>query len=231
MKRLILTCAAALAVIPLAASPAFAAKPNIYHTIASTHASAVVSRADGCSLTEVFVSSSLGMYAAQPGPVNKQGLTGVLVQVTDICGEQGEVQAAAGGGTVLYRAEGQSPTPLVADPRIASASISDVLRGTDSTGEPVTIHLAATWTGVGLLEHSTVQNNSQYPEGNVAAHDNNLRRAATADVSVIVERDGDDVLAVSGTDDGASLEKIRSMCIEVPLPGVTEFLPCFGFPG
>lgn len=231
MKRLILTCAAALAVIPLAASPAFAAKPNIYHTIASTHASAVVSRADGCSLTEVFVSSSLGMYAAQPGPVNKQGLTGVLVQVTDICGEQGEVQAAAGGGTVLYRAEGQSPTPLVADPRIASASISDVLRGTDSTGEPVTIHLAATWTGVGLLEHSTVQNNSQYPEGNVAAHDNNLRRAATADVSVIVERDGDDVLAVSGTDDGASLEKIRSMCIEVPRPGVTEFLPCFGFPG
>lgn len=231
MKRLVLTGGVALAVIPLAATPAFAAKPNIYHTITSTHASAVVSQADGCELTEVFVSSSLGMYAAQPGPVNKQGLTGVLVQVTDTCGEPGEVQAAAGGGTVLYRAEGQSLTPLVADPRLGTASVTDVLSGTDTAGDGVTISLTAVWTGVGPLEHSTEQNNGHYAEDNVAAHDNNLRRDGTAEVSVAVEQGDVEVLTVTGTAVEAQLEQVKSMCIEVPRPGVTEFYPCFGFPG
>lgn len=78
MKRFILAGGVALALMPLLATPAAAAKPNIYHTISSTNGSAVIARTEGCVLTEVFV-SSVAMYAAQPGPVNKQGLTSVFV--------------------------------------------------------------------------------------------------------------------------------------------------------
>lgn len=227
MKRLpILLCSAAS--MALAAAPAGAA-PNIYHTISSTHGSATVTSTSGCEQTEVFVSSSVAMYASQPGPVNKQGLTAVFVRVTDICAAPaGVVTAAAGGdGAVLFQAEGQNMAPLVADPRLSTASVRTDMAGTDGDGNPVTISLSATWTGTGPLEHDTVHTHGNYPdEGNVNATDNNLRRAATADVSVTV-----DGMTVGGTDPGALLEQVKSRCIEVARPGVEEFFPCFGFPG
>ncbi|SDB79776.1 hypothetical protein GA0111570_10145 [Raineyella antarctica] len=237
MKRLFLASGVALALVPLLAPPAMAAKPNIYHTISSTHGSAVVSRVEGCELTEVFVSSSAAMYAAQPGPVNKQGLTSVFVRVTDTCasaraGARAAAvrPAAAGGGAVLFSAEGQNMAPLVADSRLTKASVSDVIKGTDDQENPVTITLHASWTGTGPLEHTTVRTGDHYADGNVSAHDNNLRRDAVAEVSVTVTGEGTD-LSVTGTDQTAVLERVKSMCIEVPRPGVTEFYPCFGFPG
>lgn len=237
MKRMVLECAAALALLPLVAAPAAAARPNIYHTITSTHAGAtiiIISDDDVCEQTEVYLSSSDAMYAAQPGPVNKQGLTGVLVQVVDTCAtppeEPGEVTPAAAGG-ILYRAEAQSETRLVADPRLNEASVSDVMTGTDDEENEVTIQLDAVWTGTGPLEHSTPRNINHYPEGNVIATENNLYRAAVAQVSVSVELEGEPVLSVVGTDQNATLQKLKGKCIEVPRPGVTEFYPCFGFPG
>ncbi|TPV48619.1 hypothetical protein FJ661_18365 [Pseudarthrobacter phenanthrenivorans] len=228
MKRLLMgLCTAAMVGLP--ATPAGAAPPNIYHTISNTHGFAHVVNTTGCEQTEVFVSSMAAMYAAQPGPVNKQGLTAVSVRITDICAQPaGDIGAAAAGGVVLFQADGQNLTPLLADPRLTTASITTEMPGTDGSGNAVTISLAATWTGKGPLEHSTVHNHVHYPgEGNVSATDNNLSRAATASVSVAV-----DGLAISGTDSSeALLTRTKSRCIEVARPGVEEFFPCFGFPG
>lgn len=227
MKRLLIGLSAA-AMLVLTAAPAGAA-PNIYHTISSSHGSATVVDTVGCEQTEVFVSSSVAMFAAQPGPVNKQGLTGVFVRVTDVCAEvPGEIGAAAGGGgVVLFQADGQNLAPLVVDPRLTTASITTEVSGTDGDGNPVSIRLSASWTGTGPLQHDTVSSHENIPGvGNVNSTDNNLRRAATASVSVTVNG-----LAAAGTDSNALLEKVKARCIEIARPGVEEFFPCFGFPG
>lgn len=223
MKRLA-ALLAAIALLPLAAPPA-GAQPNIYHTIHSSHGSASVDRTNGCERVEIFVSSSVSAFAAQPGPVNKQGLTGAFVRISDVCAAA--AAAPAPGGSVVFQADGQNLAPLVVDPRLHSASIVTDLPGTDGDGTPVTIHLAASWTGVGPLEHSTVSSHENIPgTGNVSAADNNLRRAALATVNIQVGPH-----SVSGTDPGAVLERVKSHCIEVARPGVEEFFPCFGFPG
>jgi hypothetical protein len=222
MKRLAAVLAA-LALLPLTAPPA-GAQPNIYHTIQSSHGSANVDQTNGCERVEIFVSSSVSAFASQPGPVNKQGLTAVFVRISDVC-----VAAAAAppGSSVVFQADGQNFAPLTVDPRLQSASIVTDLPGTDGDGTPVTIHLAASWTGVGPLEHSTVSSHGNFPEtGNVSSADNNLRRAAVAAVNVRVGQH-----SVSGTDPAAVLERVKSHCIEVARPGVEEFFPCFGFPG
>ncbi|MDQ0095152.1 hypothetical protein [Paeniglutamicibacter psychrophenolicus] len=220
MKRS-LAVVAVLALVPLGAGPA-AAAPNIYHVISSTHGGAYVAVEDGCELTEVFLSSSVGMFAAQPGPVNKQGLTDVGVRITDTCGP---VSAAAGGGGVVMF-EARNMAKLVADPRLRNASVSTTMEGTDADGNPVTMELDAAWIGTGELEHTVISNPDHFPEGNVVAVDNNLRRDAVADISVKVAG-----RSVSGTDPAASLELVKANCVEVARPGVEGFFPCFGFPG
>lgn len=222
MKRL-LAGVAVLALAPLGAGPAVAA-PNIYHTISSIHGGAYLAVPDGCELTEVFLSSSVAKYAAQPGPVNKQGLTSVFVRVTDTCAAV--AAAAGGGGSVVFEAEAQNMAALVADTRLRHASVSTTMEGTDADGNPVTVELDATWTGTGELEHTTLSSHDHFPEGNVVAVDNNLRRDALAQVSVSVAG-----RSVSGTDPAASLELVKANCVEVARPGVEGFFPCFGFPG
>lgn len=227
MQRL-LTGLSTAALVAMAAVPAGAA-PNIYHTISSSHGSTTVVDTVGCEQTEIFVSSSAAMYASQPGPVNKQGLTGVFVRITDICaGAPAGISAAAGGGgVVLFQADGQNSAPLVVDPRLTAASITTDLAGTDGEGNPVTISLSASWTGTGPLEHDTISSHENVPGlGNISSTDNNLRRAATAHVSVTVNG-----LTAAGTDSYALLEQVKARCIEIARPGVEEFFPCFGFPG
>ena len=218
MKRLFIGLSTA-AMVALGAAPAGAA-PNIYHTISSSHGSAAVVETVGCARTEIFVSSMAGMFAAQPGPVNKQGLTSVFVRISDIC-------AAPGRGVVLFEADGMNFAPLDVDSRLTSASITTDLAGTDGDGNPVTISLSASWTGTGPLEHDTLSSHENIRGvGNVNSVDNNLRRAATATVSVTVNG-----LTAAGTDSNAVLEQVKARCIEVARPGVEEFFPCFGFPG
>ena len=221
MKRS-LAVVAVLALAPLGADPV-AAAPNIYHVISSTHGGAYVAVEDGCELTEVFLSSSVGMFAAQPGPVNKQGLTDVGVRISDTCGP---VSAAAGGGGGAVMFEARNMAKLVADPRLRHASVSTTMEGTDSDGNPVTVELDAAWIGTGELEHTTLSDATHFPEGNVVAVDNNLRRDAVAQVSVKVAGH-----SVSGSDPEATLELVKANCVEVARPGVEEFFPCFGFPG
>jgi hypothetical protein len=231
MKRAYAAAAVALPLVlaPLVAAPAGAAQPRIYHTISSTHGSATLAVTQGCELTEVYVSSSTAMYAAQPGPVGKQGLTAVYVRVTDECASSPALAvapAAGGGGSVVFEADVQNGAPLVVDPRLTKASVTTDLPGTDGNGEPVMVHLAATWTGTGPLEHSTVSTHTHFDDGNVSANDNNLRREATASVAVQVAG-----RSVSGQTSDALLEQVKSHCIEVPRPGAVDFYPCFGFPG
>lgn len=218
MKRLLIgLCTAAM--VALTAPPAGAA-PNSYHTISSSHGSAAVVETVGCERTEIFVSSMVAMFAAQPGPVNKQGLTSVFVRITDVC-------AAPGRGVVLFQADGQNLAPLEVRPRLTAASITTELAGTDGDGNPVTISLSASWTGTGPLEHDTLSSHENIPGvGNVNSTDNNLRRVATASVSVTVNG-----LTVAGTDSEAVLEQVKARCIEIARPGVEGFFPCFGFPG
>jgi hypothetical protein len=231
MKRACAIAAAValpLALGPLVAAPAGAAQPRIYHTISSTIGSATLGVEQGCELSEVFVSSSKAMYAAQPGPVGKQGLTAVFVRVTDICSSSRGLAAApaAGGGTVLFEADVQNRAPLVVDARLTRASVTTDLPGTDANGDPVTVHLVASWTGTGPLEHRTVSTQTHSGDGNVSANDNNLRRAAVASVSVKVAG-----RTITGRTDDAGLEQVKSHCVEVPRPGAVDFYPCFGFPG
>jgi hypothetical protein len=232
MKRALAVAAvlaAPLLLTPLTTGSAGAAQPRIYHTVGSTSASATLSSTTGCELTEVFVSSSKGMYAAQPGPVGKQGLTGVFVRVSDACSEGSGVTAAAGGGAggpVLFEADAQNGAPLVVDPRLTRASVTTDLSGTDGDGHPVTVHLVAAWTGTGPLEHTTESSRTHYGDGNVSSTSNDLRGAASAQVSVRVAG-----RSASGTTTDAVIEQTKWHCIEVPRPGVEGFFPCFGFPG
>jgi len=226
MKRVLMGLSTA-AMLAVGAAPAGAA-PNIYHTISSTHADAEVVQTAGCEQTQIFVSSSVAKYASQPGPVNKQGLTAVFVRVTDLCAAAPtRAGTASAGGAVLFQADGQNFAPLVVDPRLTTASINTQLPGTDGNGNPVTISVSASWTAIGPLQHETSNIHNTYPgEGNVNATDNNLRRAAMADVTVTVEG-----RTASGTDSEAVLEQVKSRCIEVARPGAEGFYPCFGFPG
>lgn len=235
MKRIVLAGLTALVIAPLAALPATAGPPRHYHTISATHGFAVVTeQLDECLVGEVFVSSSIGKYASQPGPVNKQGLTGVFVRISDTCGEpEVGVKAGGGGGAAVLEADGQNMAPLVVDSRLRAASVHTTIAAQDGDGQPVTIHLDATWTGIGELEHTTAVTHENYRgEGVVNSTANDLRRVAEAEVSVVV-----DGWSVSGFDPGqnaggnAVLEQSKSRCIEVPRPGVEGFYPCFGFPG
>ena len=233
MKRLVASAVASCGLAVLGALPAPAAPPRMYHTIVSSHGFALLQETAGCERTEVYVSSSVAMYAAQPGPVGKQGLTAVLVRVTDVCAASsrapgsGAVAAAAGGGPpVLFEADGQNGARLVTDNRLRGASVTTDIPATDGDGDPVTIHLHAVWTAVGPLEHTTTHTHANLGDGNVSSTANDLRRPVTAEVSVSVAG-----RAASGRASEATLEQTRSHCIEVPRPGVEGFFPCFGFPG
>ncbi|MDE9364056.1 hypothetical protein PZ938_00410 [Luteipulveratus sp. YIM 133132] len=228
MNRLLTTMVASAGLALATATPAIAAQPRIYHTITSSHADAVLDRTDGCERTEVFVSSSVAMYAAQPGPVNKQGLTGVFVRVTDACARTTAAAPAAGGGggTVVFQADGQNRAALVTDNRLRSAQLRTTIAATDANGDPVSIALSATWTATGPLEHTTNHSHDHFDDGNVNATSNELNRPVSATVSVTFAG-----RSASGEATDATLTQTKSRCIEVPRPGAEEFYPCFGFPG
>ena len=220
MRRLVF--AGVLALPFLVTAPASAAQPRIYHTITASLAQAEVSRTVGCVQMDAIVSSTVAMYAGQPGPVNKQGFTDVFVRVTDAC----SVTAAAGGGPVIAEYEGSAAVPLRVDPRLRRASVSAAMQDRDTS---VPISVTVSWTGVGDLEHTTSHIHELFRgEGVVSSSANDLRRQAVATLSLHVG----DVVALQDVEAGnAFMEQTKARCIEVPRPGVEGFFPCFGIPG
>lgn len=232
MRRALSAALAAGAIVLFTASGAAAGtSPRNYHTITSTHGYAAATHVVGCEQADVFVSSSVAMYAAQPGPVGKQGLTALYVRITDICSQQvlpTAVKPAAGGGgdTVILEVDLQNGARLMVDPRLNTASVTTRLTGTDAEGNSVTVDLTAHWTATGPLQHTTNRTHVLFPgEGVVTSTANDLRRPAEAHVTVTI---GSRTIAATTTD--ANLEQTKSHCIEVPRPGVEGFYPCFGFP-
>ena len=239
MKRALSVALAAGAIVLLTASGLFTASgaaagtsPRNYPTIPSTHGFAAATQVVGCEQADVFVSSSVAMYAAQPGPVGKQGLTALYVRITDICSQQVpptavKPAAGGGGGTVILEVDLQNGARLMVDPRLNTASVTTRLTGTDAEGNSVTVDLTAHWTATGPLQHTTDRTHVLYPgEGVVTSTANDLRRPAEAQVTVTI---GSRTITATTTD--ANLEQTKSHCIEVPRPGVEGFYPCFGFPG
>jgi len=226
MLRRIGASLAALTILMAVPSLALGGQPSIYHTISAASGSAAFSVTDGCLQTAVWVSSTDGHWAAQPGPGNKQGLTSVAIQVTNICTR---VTVAAGGGPPpLFDWMGQNFAPLSSTPRLTSAHVATSLQGVDSvSGDTLTVLIDVEWTAAGPLYSGPVHSHVRFPgEGVVNSHDNNLMRPAMATAALTI--DGEAV-ALDPTWD-ASMELVKSGCMEVPWPHFDGFTKwCFGF--
>ncbi len=226
MTRRLGAALAALTLLMAVPSLALGGQTSIYHTISASSAFAVFSATDDCLQTTVWISSTDGHWAAQPGPANKAGLTSAAIVVTDTCAR---ITAAAGGGPPpLFDWLGQDSVPLSGTPHLTSAHVATSLEGVDSvSGDPFTVGIDVDWTAVGPLDSGPVHSHLRFPgEGVVNSHDNNLLRPAMATATVTI--DGQ-LLALDPTWD-ASMELVKSGCMEVPWPHFDGFTKwCFGF--
>lgn len=226
MIRRIGAALAALTLLMAIPSLAMGGQTSIYHTISASSAFAVLSATDDCLQTTVWISSTDGRWAAQPGPATTSGLTSVAIQVTDACGR---IAAAAGGGPApLFDWFGQDFVPLAATPRLTSAHVATSLEGVDSvSGDTLTVGISVDWTAAGPLDSGPVHSHVRFPgEGVVNSHDNNLLRPATATATLTINGQA---LTLDPTWE-ASMELVRSGCMEVPWPHFDGFTKwCFGF--
>jgi hypothetical protein len=226
MTRRFAAALAALTMLVAVPSLALGGQATIYHTISASTAFAVFGSTDDCLRTTVWISSTDGRWAAQPGPATTSGLTSVAIQVTDACGR---IAVAAGGGPApLFDWVGQDFVPLAATPRLTSARVATSQEGIDAvSGDTFTVAIDVEWTAAGSLDADPVRSHVRFPgEVVVNSHDNNLLRPATATATVTI--DGQ-LLALDPTWD-ASMELVRSGCMEVPWPHFDGFTKwCFGF--
>ncbi len=201
---------ATLVVILAAAMPAAAASPieDYARVIRSRHAGATFSQVHGCTQTEVFVSAMDAVFGSRPGPVNKQGLIGILYRELDVCAEPGPK-----GFPVVFQAEAQSLDRLVTASRFTTAAIHVVMDGTDGDGNPATLAIDLEWAASEPLHRSRVSGNAWFPVdekygARVHTFSHGLSAAAVARGSITV--DGTRVELESTTD--ATLEQIRYFC-------------------
>lgn len=148
--------------VPLVALPATtsARVDDWQRIVRARHASAVFSQLDGCELVEVYISASDGKYVNRLGPVNKQGLLGVLVIVRDACAEPGPK-----GYPVLYSADGMTLDRLGTTPSFGRAWIDATLAGSDTIGDPVELGVNLTWAPTAPFERSRVSGHGWFPPG------------------------------------------------------------------
>lgn len=220
---------AALAAVMMLSLPtiASAAPPAIYHTIDGRFASAYFTSLDGCLQTDVWVSSSAATYAPQPGvddTLNKQGLTSVQIVVYDTCKPMEGKHYP-----IVVEWFSQTPDRLVAASRMRTAHLHAILAMTDSvSGETASVPVDLTWVATDRAHPDTVRNNHvRFPgEGIVNTHDNNINLPAAAWGTVWLNG----VNVTPGADEGATLEQIKSSCMEIAFPHwAGDSLFCFGF--
>lgn len=220
---------AALAAVTMLSLPATAsaATPAIYHTIDGRFAGAYFTSLDGCLQTDVWVSSSSATYAPQPGipgGLNKQGLSSVEIFVYDTC------QPMEGKHyPIVADWFAQSSDRLVAESRMRSAHLAATLTMTDSlSGDTAAVPIDLAWEASDVAHPDTVRNNHmRFPgEGIVNTHDNNINLSAAAWGTVLL----DGVNVSPDPDPSATLEQIRSSCMEIGYPNWDgDTLLCFGF--
>jgi hypothetical protein len=226
MRRLLLLAPFILAA---ALPPATAAAvPDYQRVITSRHADAALVSLKGCVMTEVFVSSMDGAFGGRPGPINRQGLTGVLVRQSDMCegaasmGGIGVFAAGGGSGTILFDGLGQTLDPLEStihfDRAWVRASIPMINEAVaDAEETVVTVDLV--FTLVGDLERDTGHLHVAAPgEGNVNSHQNTLSGSAIVSGTVVIDGDS---FSFSGAQD-AHLQQVKYGCQVIARPAAED---------
>ena len=227
MRRLITLLAVVTTLVAIPAT-AIAAVPDYQRVITSRHADAALASLDGCVLTEVFVSGMDGVFGGRPGPINRQGLTGIGVRQRDLCaaaasmGSIGIYAAGGGGGALVFDGLGQTLDPLGSNVHLDRAWLrADVpmVNEAPGGGETVAVSVNLTWTLVGELARDTGHLHVRVPgEGVVNSHQNTLMGDATVSGTV---RIGDATYTFDGVE-GAHLQQVKYGCQVIPHPGIGE---------
>ncbi|MCA1569696.1 MAG: hypothetical protein LC798_05110 [Chloroflexi bacterium] len=207
-------------------SVAVAAVPDYQRVIVSRHADAALTTLDGCVLTEVFVSGADAAFGGRPGPVNKQGLSSVLVRRSELCQASASlatvgVHAAGGiGGVVLFDGLGRTLAPLASTVHFDQAWLQTAIPlVNEANGDEVVIGLDLTWDLVGGLERDTGHLHVRVPgEGNVNSHQNTLTGDAVVSGTVTI---GSEVLSFEGVD-GAHLQQVKYGCQVIAFPAAGD---------
>ena len=228
MRRLGILGVLALVSLALPA-PAAAGRPNIYHSISVTMASAHFSSTDGCEQTDAWISAVDGRWASMGGGgVDTAGDLALSVRVVDVCTSEAIGPMAGGGsGAVLYDGFGRIHVPLASSSRLDWAATAGEIELVDQVdGDVIQASLAITWTG-GPLSHDTSRNNHGKCTGGECArwmddfevlvntHDNNLMREASATIELVV---GGNSIRMEPSSE-AIVERVKSACMEIPKGG------------
>jgi hypothetical protein len=208
---LVITTLALLAALPATASAQIEEWQRI---VRSRHASAVFSQIDGCNQIEVYVSATDGKYVNRFGPVNKQGLLGVLYLVRDVCAEPGPK-----GYPVVFSADGMTLDRLESTPRFDRAWVSATLPGIDSDGVDIEIRVALQFRPLAGYERSRVSGHGWFPPGEkrgawVGTFSHNMMAPAVAWGTVWIDGTA---LPLQPTQD-AVLEQVRYLCKVIQHP-------------
>ena len=191
---------------------ASAAPPHREHVISARHADAAFSTLDGCLLSEVFVSSMDGMFSGSPGgPLNKQGLTSVLIIVSDTC------QPPVGKGyPKVFEGLGQTLDPLVMSARGDEATINAVIPVLDEVaGAWHDVELSLTWVAISERQRDTTHSHVLERHGGVInSAANNWSADAAAFGSVLL----DGVNITPSTTFSAHLSEVKQNCLVVQHP-------------
>ena len=229
MRRSIPILAATMLFAAAIPPAALAAVPDYQRVITSRHADAALSSIDGCVLTEIFVSGMDGVFGGRPGPINRQGLTGIGVRQHDLCagaasmGHIGIFAAGGGGGgEPILDALVQTLDPLGSTVHFDRAWLragATAVNEAPTGGEEVLLAVDLEWTLVGALERDTGHLHVRVPgEGNVNSHQNTLMGTATVSGTVVV---GDQEFSFDGVE-GGHLQQVKYGCQVIAHPSTGD---------
>jgi hypothetical protein len=218
MRRFISMLAAGFLLAALPAT-AGATVPAYNQVIVSRSADAALVAADGCIITEIFVSASDAVYGGRPGPVNKQGLTGVGIRRTDVCTAGGASLASlglhaaggGGGGVVVFDGLGSTLDALGSTSHFDEAWLRATLPVVNEvTAEEVTVTVDLEWSLVGELDRDTGHSHipPQLFDGTVNSHWNSLMGEATVRGTVTIGTQTSTFANV----EGAHLQQLKYGC-------------------
>lgn len=224
-RHLILSVVVSCVIAALSPSTASADVPEYQRVIKSRFADAALAAVSGCVRTEIFASSSDNMFGGRPGPVNKQGLTGVLVRQTRVCaGAEARDAAEPPPGEVTFDGIGQTLDPLQSTPHFDRARIDVAVPVLDEiSGRTVPVHLVLTWSLVGEFDRDTTHTHVRAPHGAIVnSHAQTLMADAVVQGTVTIDADR----FAFGRTDGAHLQQVKYGCQVIRHPHGDADLAC-----